>query len=107
MIKLFLITSTILCFFYSPLTSAVSEIKADRPLIYNEEAITEQLKGKDKEEVLKILGNPVIKKPCEECEEDFGYWWYKFPETGIFVYFKDDRVYNISVLTEDKRSKEL
>lgn len=32
--------------------------KSDKPLTYNEKILTEQLKGKSREEVIKVLGNP-------------------------------------------------
>lgn len=105
MIRFFLVAIIVLCF--SSLTYADSIDKSTRPLIYNEKTLTEQLKNKGKEEVFKVLGNPAVKKPSEESEEGLEYWWYSFPEAGIFVYFKDGMIYNISVLTEDKRSKEL
>lgn len=92
---------------FSSLAYAEAGDKTAKPLIYNEEALTEQLNGKDSEEVLKILGEPAVKKPPEESDKYSGYWWYDLPETGIFVYFQDGKVYNISILTEDKRSKEL
>ena len=101
MIRLFLIL--IIALTFSPLTYSESA----KPLIYNEEALTEQLRGENKEAVVKILGEPAVKKSREESEENLEYWWYSLPEAGVFVYFKDGMVYNISVLTEDKRSKEL
>ena len=103
MIRIFIITLTILCFFSSSLTYSESA----KPLIYDEEILTKELKGEDKEAVVKILGVPAVKKPTEESSENLEYWWYSLPEAGIFVYFKDGTVYNISVLTENKRSKEL
>lgn len=105
MIKIFL--SVLIVLSFSFLTYPESAVKSDKPLIYNEEALTKELKDKDKEAVTKILGNPAIKKPCEECNENLGYWWYLLPEASIFVHFKDDRVYDVRVLTEDKRSKKL
>jgi len=56
---------------------------------------------------LRLLGEPAVKKPCEECKENLEYWWYTLPRAGIFVHFKDDIVYDISVLTEDNRFKEI
>lgn len=105
MIRLSLVMILVLSFSF--LTYADSTDKPTKPLIYNEEALTEELKDKDKEAVIKILGDPAVKKPCEECQENLEYWWYNLPEAGIFVYFKDGRVHMISVMTEDKRSKEL
>lgn len=71
-------------------------------LIYNEEILTKQLKGRDKKEVLKLLGNPTIRKPCKECKGNLEYWWYNLPKASIFVHFKNGKVYSISVLTENK-----
>ena len=105
MIRLSLVLILVLSF--SLLTYAESTEKSAKPLIYNEEALTEQLRGENKEAVVKILGVPAVKKSREESGEGLEYWWYSLPEAGIFVYFKDGMVYNISVLTEDKRSKEL
>ena len=76
-------------------------------LIYNEEALSAQLKGRIGKEVLKILGEPAVKKPDAESSEDSGYWWYNLLEAGVFVYFKDGVVTRISVLTENERSKKL
>lgn len=50
--------------------------KTAKPLIYDEEALTEQLKGEDKEAVIKILGEPAVKKPSKESGENLEYWWY-------------------------------
>lgn len=97
MIRLSLVL--IIALTFSPLTYAESVDISTRSLIYNEEALTKQLKGKDKEAVVKILGEPAVKKPTEESSENLEYWWYSLPEAGIFVYFKDGMVYNISVLT--------
>lgn len=74
--RLFLIGIIILFF---SLSYANPPVGSAKPLIYNEEALTEELKGRDKEEVLKILGNPAVKKPCEECEEDLEQLWYNLP----------------------------
>ena len=105
MIRFFLVAIIVLSFsFFIYPESAVKSVKSS---IYNEKTLTEQLKGKSSEEVLKVLGNPAVKKPCEECEGNLEYWWYNLPEASIFVNFKDGKVIRISVLTEDKRSKEL
>ena len=93
--------------YFSSFSYAESIDKPVKSIIYNEQALTKELKGKTKEEVIKILGTPAVKKPCEGCDENLEYWWYNLPKASIFVHFKDDRIYNISVLTEDKRSKEL
>ncbi|MDP1854256.1 MAG: endonuclease/exonuclease/phosphatase family protein [Candidatus Omnitrophota bacterium] len=79
----------------------------DQGLIYNEEALSQKLKGKGKEEVAEVLGEPAVKKPSGGNKKILEYWWYKLPEAGIFVYFKDSRVVRISVLTEDRRGKKL
>ena len=92
---------------FSSILYAESTDKPVKPLIYNEENLTKQLKGKTQEDVLKVLGEPAVKKPCEECEENLEYWWYNISEAGIFMHFRDGRVTSISVLTEDERSKEL
>ena len=105
MIRFFLVAIIVLCF--SSLAYADLIDKSTKPLIYNEKALTKQLKNKGKEEVLKVLGMPAVKKLCDGCKEDLEYWWYSLKGTGIFVHFKDDKVISISVITEDKRSKEL
>lgn len=106
-LKIRFIMTRYLLLIFVILFSFISYADSNKPLIYNQEALTEQLKGEDKEAVVKILGEPAVKKPSEESEKSLEYWWYSLPEAGIFVYFKDGMVYNISVLTEDKRSKEL
>jgi len=74
-------------------------------LIYNEEILTKQLKGRDKKEVLKLLGNPTIRKPCKECQERLEYWWYNLPHGSIFVHFRNGEVYRVRVIRKEKRSK--
>lgn len=77
------------------------------PLIYNEQALIQQLKGKDREVVVEVLGEPAVKKPCKVNKENLEYWWYNMPEAGIFVFFRNEKVIDISVLTENKRNKEI
>ncbi len=89
--RIFLIALVILSFSF--LSYADSSTKLVKPLIYNEEALTEQLKGQTKEEVVRALGEPAVKKPSNESEGNLEYWWYNLPEAGIFVYFTDGRIY--------------
>lgn len=81
--------------------------KSTEPTIYDEEKLNNDLKGKDKKAVLTLLGEPAIKRTDLESNEDAGYWWYSLPEAGFFVYFRDNKVTGISVLNEQKRSREL
>jgi len=97
----------VVMFFYAFLCYAGSSDTDSMPLIYNQHALMKRLKGKDKKEVIKVLGNPTVRKPCRECYDNLEYWWYYFPKAGVFVHFKDNRVYMIRVLTEDTRSREL
>ncbi len=107
MVKLFIAALVILLFSSIAYTYADSLTKPVKSLIHNEEALNKELKGKDKETVLNVLGEPAVKKPCEECEENLEYWWYNLTKANIFVHFKDGKVIYISVISEDERSKML
>ena len=43
------------------------------PLIYNQEALIQQLKGKTQEEVIKVLGNPAVETPYKKSEQNLEY----------------------------------
>lgn len=105
MIKLYIIFLQILCL--SSFVYADSTIKSVKPIIYNEEALIVQLKGKPQEAVLKVLGNPTVKNPFKKYGGRLECWWYCLKEAGIFVYFANDKVFRVSVLTENRRSKKL
>lgn len=75
---------------------------------FDEETLNKQLKGKPLSEVVKVLGNPTVKKPCEECETEGGYWWYKLEEgISILVPYREGKVIDIRVITKEERSKEI
>ena len=42
--------------------------------------------GKDKEEVVKILGEQAVKKPSGESEENLGYRWYNISKRCFCVF---------------------
>lgn len=74
---------------------------------YNEKQLNAELKGRSKEDVLKALGEPAVKKPCKECSESLEYWWYNFSEANIFVHFRDEKVVYVGVIREDERAREI
>lgn len=105
MIRLILLTCIALyCVFPS---CADTKDKPAEYSIYNEKALDSKLKGRSKEKVLKILGKPAVEKVCKECEENLRYWWYNLSAANIFVNFLDGKVIRVSVMIEQKRSKEL
>lgn len=82
--------------------------ESGKPLIQDEEALNKKLKGKSLSEVVKVLGNPTVKKPCEKCKIEGGYWYYDL-ESGIsiLVTYQEGKVVRVRVITEKERPKEL
>lgn len=74
---------------------------------YNEKQLNAELKGRGREDVLKALGEPAVRKPCKECSESLEYWWYNFSEANIFVHFRDEKVVYVGVIKEDERGGEI